>query len=387
MLYYFIIMSKLETLPEDIYFELLYKLELTELKNLCQSNKRLAMFYRENKDMIAKHYFNIYNVDYKDKGNFIYSLGQVTIGQFKNKDGTFNLSKLFRLYLNQLKKNYIVYNHMPVYKTIEDLIINDSIIEYIPKMPKLEELEIYSVKALKEIHDFPNLNKLILDRCPDLLSITKLPKIYSLTIDECEKLSELDYLYGLEVVKIKNCRMLRNLPEFGDNLLSLKLISLGMSVISNILIKDLEFIKIKTCWELIIIDTISSVDIVIKNCPNLLRISNILSTTIDINGCPGLEEINDCERITDMAVRNCESLSRLPYIESLVYLLVDNCPSLEYVPKYPLLKEIHCFNNIGFDPMEYNNYFDGPVHYYYNDEYVGTFDPANEEIYEIQDSQ
>ena len=91
-------------LNSDIYYLISTKLHsIEDLQNFCIMNKSVSQICLKYKSNISKHFLEVYQIDYKDPGNFIYLCNNVKMEDYK-ESGIWKYHSLLELYL----KNYNV---------------------------------------------------------------------------------------------------------------------------------------------------------------------------------------------------------------------------------------------------------------------------------------
>lgn len=382
------ITNNLSTLPEELYFDIIYNTEPTKLKDLCATNKRFSNYCNMNKIRIIKYYFKKYDVNYTNPDDFMYKLHDKNINDYKKEDGTFNFPKIFRLYITMkeipnkhvnVKNVQSMPNYMPIYKNINTLTLMESSISKIPKLlsENLHRLNLYNVKSLQEISDMNSLYMLNCKGCPDLKSISNLQNLKNLLhINDCNNLTEFKNIYKhIEDVSIEKCYNLKSLSPI-KKINNIMLYKTGITKLENISFDigkiykchDLEILndiiiynlRIKECNALTIINNIHSVfkmkykDVAllkITNCPNLIDLTDVMVLYLYISNCDKLKNVDKIVT-QDLTIKNCESLITLQEIHNLKRLTLENTQNLRNIPEFKTLTHIECIGDCGVNIQE-----------------------------------
>lgn len=102
----------MDNLQDDIILDVLKNLEPSELQKTCASNKKMHDLCSRNKEYIQKFFIKKYIPDYKDKTNFIYTVGNAIYGDSRS---------IFKTYMKYYYKTHKIYKY------------NDNIVSDIPK--------------------------------------------------------------------------------------------------------------------------------------------------------------------------------------------------------------------------------------------------------------
>lgn len=207
----------MDNLNHDIgYYLTTFIHNVDDLSTFCRLNKKFYNICNDNKNLIAKHFLTLYKVNYENPDDFIYKYYTNRAkkqNKYKNINGTWKYTSLFKLYMKQFYS-----------KTIHD---RNNNLSSIPDYPNLEELDcgrnqlIYlpSYKNLKflacdsnNLTSLPILPNLITLYCNDN-KLTSLPVLPNLEILNCRN----NYLTSLPIYpKLKNCRADNNLCPYND---------------------------------------------------------------------------------------------------------------------------------------------------------------------------
>ena len=94
---------------------------------------------KENTNTIAKHFLNLYKVDYKDPTNFIYVMDRKDINDYKNGE-RYKYGSILKLYMKHYYKHKIRCNNknitsFPIYPNMETCEINNNQLRTFPIQP------------------------------------------------------------------------------------------------------------------------------------------------------------------------------------------------------------------------------------------------------------
>ncbi|KAF7142097.1 hypothetical protein RHSIM_Rhsim06G0066400 [Rhododendron simsii] len=248
--------------------------------------------------------------------------------------------------------------------------------EELPHLIMLEYLEIEDCEKLEKLpqglHNLKCLRKLILDKCPCLVSFPKKglpPTLRTLDIYKCEALrslpDQLEMLNSLEELKVRKCPWQKN-----------------FSCSRTRLPPTLKELKIKECGDVesilaeegMKIDCPSLEYVIIMGCPRLKSLPDVMQNNNDgclrslsqlhITNCDNLESVPEgwftATNLRELCILSCKKLKRLPhhaYEDNLTCLhdvQVDSCAaSATGLVPYILNKESsssysYCFTNVTF---------------------------------------
>ncbi|PHT41698.1 hypothetical protein CQW23_20552 [Capsicum baccatum] len=258
--------------------------------------------------------------------------------------------------------------------------------------PSLEDLTIKDLPCLKEwscIENgavFPRLQKLVVDKCPNLITMPTFQSLLYLELRDChpkilesvENMSSLSNLVidafqglqhlsgkllennkSLETLEILSCRSFISLPQEIEHLTDLK--SLIISYCEKLThlpagirkLQTLEFLEINGCHSL---ESFPSEDIAgfnslkslsVENCSNLIYLSSrFLHLTVleqlSIMGCPRLtlarESFQNLSSLRSLSIISCPELYPLPvslqYVTMLQSLVIHSSPHLTDLPDW-----------------------------------------------------
>ena len=190
----------IDTLPIEIILKIASNLNIKDLNNFSKQNKQINNVIKTHRLTLIKGFLEKYQVDYKDPHNFIYYNEKINGLMCK----TFNLQKVFKLYLKHYYKTVIDTNsknitQIPIYPNLKELYCSNNQITKIPPMPLLKVLycqdnkitQIYTMphlqnlycfrNKLNQIKSFPLLKEL---SCGDN-KLTKIPSMPLLEILSC----------------------------------------------------------------------------------------------------------------------------------------------------------------------------------------------------------
>lgn len=259
--------------------------------------------------------------------------------------------------------------------------------------PSLKELTISNFPNLQEWSSFSNsetfscLQKLIVDKCPNLKSIpAHFPFLEHLELRDChpkimnsmenittltylviDTFLELSHLPGellknnrcLASLEISSCHNLKSLPSELQSLISLKsFIISSCSELSNLPVrlhklKHLEFLEINGCHNMALLPSdglkglISLKILSVENCTNLISLtSGICKLTsleqLSIMSCPKLISLPDglqnLHALRSLTIISCPELFSLPsslqHVTTLESLVIHSCPGLTALPDW-----------------------------------------------------
>ncbi|KAG5625332.1 hypothetical protein H5410_010550 [Solanum commersonii] len=261
------------------------------------------------------------------------------------------------------------------------------------KFPSLEDLTIKDLPCLKEwscIESrpavFPRLQKLVVDKCPNLISAPTFQSLLYLELHDChpkilesvdnmsslsnlviDALQGLGHLSGkllennksLETVEILSCKNFISLPQEIEHLTYLK--SLTISYCEKLThlpigiqkLQALEFLEINGCHSLQSLPSEefagfnSLKSLSIENCSNLIYLSSgFLHLTVleqlSIMGCPRLtlcrDSFQNLSSLRSLSIISCPELYPLPvslqHVTTLQSLVIHSSPHLTDLPDW-----------------------------------------------------
>ena len=127
----------------DIHHYLLnYINNVDDLNKYCSQNKYFLNLCKENTHKIAKHFLDLYKVDYKDPTNFIYVYNDKDINDYKINDN-YKLGSIFKLYMKnyydkKIKCEYLDITSFPIYPNMEVFKGIKNKLTTFPIQPKME---------------------------------------------------------------------------------------------------------------------------------------------------------------------------------------------------------------------------------------------------------
>ncbi|PON93745.1 LRR domain containing protein, partial [Trema orientale] len=209
--------------------------------------------------------------------------------------------------------------------------------------PVLKELVLVDFPNMKEWSSpnaagnaFPNLRKLVLNKCPELIAMPQIFSLHHLELQDCRAtlLSSFRNLTSLETLVIEGIKDLRCF--------------LGAFPISNPLLRNLE---IKSCHGLSFLpadlgNLTALKTLVIRWCGELKYLPQSLQylsalESLEIGDCDGLTSLPEggsrgLSNLRSLSIENCNNLSSLSmefqYLTSLEILNIMFCPSIFEVP-------------------------------------------------------
>ncbi|CAI9770039.1 unnamed protein product [Fraxinus pennsylvanica] len=250
---------------------------------------------------------------------------------------------------------------------------------------------------------FPRLEKLILDKCPNLTNAPTFPSIQHLELHYCnakimeslenitslsslvvDMLPNLNHISGsllgynkhLESLEIRACQNLHLLTSELENLISLR--SLIISCCEKLSdlppglkkLKRLELLEINGCHSLILlpeeeIEGLKSLETFsIENCSNLISLSSgfhHLSALeqLSIMSCPKLTSLPDSFKnlsaLRSLNIISCPELSNLPsslqHATTLQSLVIHSCPGLTTLPEW--FRELSSLRSLAISNCKY----------------------------------
>ena len=184
---------------------------IDDLSNFCRLNKNFHKICYDNKNLIAKHLLTIYEVNYENPDDFIYKYyinRAKKQKKYKNINGTWNYTSIFKLYMKQFYTKSIRdrnndLSSIPNYPNLEELDCGKNQLIYLPNYKNLKFLDCDS----NNLQTLPNLLNLKVLNCNDN-KLTSLPSLPNLEILNCEQ----NYLTSIPIYpKLKSCRADNNL--------------------------------------------------------------------------------------------------------------------------------------------------------------------------------
>lgn len=212
----------MDSLPVEILSKIAINLNsLEDVEAFCNTSvyhKKICKMYSKD---IAKRMISIYKIDYKDPGNFIYKINNVSINEYKDSNGNYNYKKIIRLYMNYYNQEQIYCTNMdissiPIYPKLKDLTCAYNELTELPELPNLIELNCDS-NQINELKMYNNL-EILFCRDNDLKHILHYPKLKRLYcgLNDLETLPEFS---SLEVLMCEN-NNINDLPSY-PNLIEL----------------------------------------------------------------------------------------------------------------------------------------------------------------------
>ena len=136
----------------DTYSEIIKYLNFTDIINLSETNKEYNYYYKNLKETNlwktkTKYYLLLkkYKVDYKDPGNFIYKMNNVSQEEVKKLNETEDYKTIYEYYYKffnetEIKCQYKGITSLPELPNCTDLYCNDNKLTSFPELPNCEYL-------------------------------------------------------------------------------------------------------------------------------------------------------------------------------------------------------------------------------------------------------
>jgi len=128
---------------EDIKYSLLkYIHTIDDLKSYCRQNKSFYNICKSSKTSIARHFLDVYKVDYKDPNNFIYKYNKKNISEYII-GSEYNLQSIFKLYmktyyLKEIKCQMLMISSIPILPNMKAFYANNNQLTTFPIQPNMK---------------------------------------------------------------------------------------------------------------------------------------------------------------------------------------------------------------------------------------------------------